>query len=156
MASTRRERAVTAPRGSREIAALHRGRGLAFLGGMGSSRTLGAASILLAACGGSGAFIGVSADAGGDEAPPIEGGALADAGSSDASPSSDAGAARRFRLASTGLQLVLSGPAVGFQLTPANLADDVDVASVHQEFYGVPWNELATHAPLPGPWVAHM
>src|SRR5262249_55866789 len=35
-------------------------------------------------------------------------------------------------------------------------ADDVDVASVHQEFYGIPWNEFAAGAQPPAAWVAQM
>jgi hypothetical protein len=63
---------------------------------------------------------------------------------------------RTFRLAASGTQLLVTGPAVGFQLTEANLATDVDVVAVHQEFYGVPWNELAAGSALPSEWVARM
>lgn len=68
----------------------------------------------------------------------------------------DSGAPRRFRLATTGAQLVVTGPALGLQLTPANVADDSDVMAVHQEFYGVPWDAFEAETPPPAEWVAVM
>jgi hypothetical protein len=63
---------------------------------------------------------------------------------------------RRFRLATTGAQLVVTGPAPGLQLTTANVATDADVAAVHQEFYGVPWTELEAGQSPPAEWTALM
>jgi hypothetical protein len=68
----------------------------------------------------------------------------------------DTGIPRRFRLATTGAQLVVKGSALGLQLTPANAADDSDVMSVHQEFYGVPWDAFEAETPPPPEWVAVM
>jgi len=63
---------------------------------------------------------------------------------------------RAFRLAASGTQLLVTGPSVGFQLTEANLATDVDLVAIHQEFYGVPWNQFATNTPPPAEWTAQM
>ncbi|HEX7671767.1 MAG TPA: hypothetical protein VF395_19370 [Polyangiaceae bacterium] len=68
----------------------------------------------------------------------------------------DGGAPRHFRLATTGAQLVVTGSALGLQLTPANVADDSDVMAVHQEFYGVPWDAFEAETPPPAPWVSVM
>jgi len=54
------------------------------------------------------------------------------------------------------VQLVVSGPELGLQITPANLADDVDVIEIHQEFYGVPWDAFEQGTPPPPEWVAKM
>jgi hypothetical protein len=95
---------------------------------------------------------------------------LSDAGSFDAATvkgpdarassleagASDAGDLRHFRLATTGAQLVVSGPALGFQLTDANVADDADVFAVHQEFYGLPWDAFEKDTAPPAEWVAVM
>src|SRR5688572_18190283 len=94
--------------------------------------TLGFAPLALAACGG-------------DDAPPGD----IDAGAPDAEVP-DAGPTRTFRLASTGAQIRLSE---GLGLFPANLADDVDVVAIHQEFYGLPWDELEAGAAPPAEWV---
>ncbi|MEO7110257.1 MAG: hypothetical protein ABI183_07465, partial [Polyangiaceae bacterium] len=81
-----------------------------------------------------------------------------DAASSDSTTSADvgfaidAGAPRSFRLASGGVQLLVTGPEVGFQITPADLATDVDVVEVHQEYYGVPWDSFAAKTPPPAEW----
>src|ERR1700690_364283 len=45
---------------------------------------------------------------------------------------------------------------IGFQLTPANLADDTDAIEIHQEIYGTPWDEFAANQPPPAEWVALM
>jgi hypothetical protein len=66
----------------------------------------------------------------------------------------EGGVPRRFRLATTGAQLVVTGPALGLQLTPANVAEDSDVMAVHQEFYGVPWDAFEHQTPPPAEWVA--
>jgi hypothetical protein len=63
---------------------------------------------------------------------------------------------RSYHLAASGTQLLVSGPSVGFQLTDADLATDVDVIAVHQEFYGVPWNEFAANAAPPPEWASKM
>ncbi len=68
----------------------------------------------------------------------------------------DAGPPRSFQLASGGVQLLVSGPAIGFQITPADLATDVDVVEVHQEYYGVPWDAFATKTAPPPQWIAQM
>jgi hypothetical protein len=86
---------------------------------------------------------------------PGFGGGLGDSdgGHSDASPP---GHTRRFRLATTGAQLVVTGPALGLQLTDADVAKDADVFAVHQEFYGVPWVELEAGGAPPAEWTARM
>ena len=69
----------------------------------------------------------------------------------------DAGPTRPYALASAGAQLyLLQQPQPAIVLTAANLATDVDVVTIHQEFYGVPWNELEANAALPTPWVTVM
>ncbi len=85
----------------------------------------------------------------GDAAAALDG-AL---GSGDAG---GAGAARHFRLATTGAQLVVTGPELGLQLTAANVVEDSDVVSVHQEFYGVPWDAFEAQTAPPPEWVAVM
>jgi hypothetical protein len=80
------------------------------------------------------------------------GGSRADA----AFPDDAGGAPRRFRLATSGAQLVVSGPMLGLQLTAADLATDADVIAVHQEFYGVPWDAFTNGTPPPAEWTALM
>lgn len=70
--------------------------------------------------------------------------------------SSDPGPTRSYRLASSGSQLVVSGPETGLLLTDADLATDVDVVAVHQEYYGVPWEAFAAGASPPSGWAAQM
>lgn len=77
-----------------------------------------------------------------------------DAGA-DASPPDAPGPTRPTALASTGAQLLLT-PAPGIYLTPANLATDVDVPVIHQEFYGVPWTAFENGTAPPPEWVAVM
>jgi hypothetical protein len=68
----------------------------------------------------------------------------------------DSGPARPYYLASAGVQMLVTGPDLGLQMTAANLATDVDLIAVHQEFYGVPWQAFeATSAP-PAEWTAKM
>ena len=55
-------------------------------------------------------------------------------------------------LATSGAQLVISGPQLGLQLTAANLAEDADLFAVHQEFYGIPWAAFEAGTPPPAPW----
>jgi hypothetical protein len=78
------------------------------------------------------------------------GGAGVDASSSDASN------ARRYALATTGAQLVVSGPGLGLQLTEANVASDADVYAIHLEFYGLPWDAFETKTARPAEWLALM
>ena len=54
-------------------------------------------------------------------------------------------------LATSGAQLVISGPQLGLQLTAANLAEDADLFAVHQEFYGIPWAAFEAGTPPPPP-----
>ncbi|HEX4455995.1 MAG TPA: hypothetical protein VH143_34275 [Kofleriaceae bacterium] len=65
-------------------------------------------------------------------------------------------AATRLRLANGGVQLLVTGSATGFQITPADLATDSDVIEIHQEYYGVPWDEFAAGLPPPAAWQATM
>jgi hypothetical protein len=79
--------------------------------------------------------------------------------SPDSPPSPDAppsDAAERTQLAAGGVQLVISGPRLGLQITPADLATDADVIEIHQEFYGVPWDAFLAHTQPPAAWVAIM
>jgi len=69
----------------------------------------------------------------------------------DAAP--DAQPTRSFALAATGAQIDLQQ---GLGLYPANLATDTDVVAIHQEFYGLPWDEIMAGGPLPPAWVAKM
>jgi hypothetical protein len=69
---------------------------------------------------------------------------------------SDAGPTRPYRLATSGAQLVVSGPELGLQLTEANVADDSDVMAVHQEFYGLPWDAFESGSAPPAEWVSVM
>lgn len=75
---------------------------------------------------------------------------------SDGAVLGEGGAPRSFRLASGGVQLLISGPAVGFQITPADLETDVDVVEIHQEFYGVPWDSFKNGTPVPEAWDTEM
>jgi hypothetical protein len=70
--------------------------------------------------------------------------------------SSDPGPTRSYRLASSGSQLVVSGAETGLLLTDADLATDVEVVAVHQEYYGVPWDAFAADAPPPSGWAGRM
>lgn len=67
---------------------------------------------------------------------------------------SDAGS--RPKLAVSGAQLLVTGPALGLQLTRANVGDDADVIAVHQEFYGIPWAAFEQDRAPPAEWVALM
>jgi len=82
-------------------------------------------------------------DAGGDRGTPEDG-----------AVSSDAGA--RPQLAVTGAQLLVSGPALGLQLTPADVVEDADVVAIHQEFYGIPWAAFEARSAPPPEWVQRM
>jgi hypothetical protein len=64
--------------------------------------------------------------------------------------------ARTFALASTGVQAAPGEPQF-FAMRPADLASDADVVSVHQDFYGVPWDAFSADVPTPpAEWVALM
>jgi hypothetical protein len=67
-----------------------------------------------------------------------------------------ADAATRLQLANGGVQLLVTGSATGFQITPADLATDSDVIEIHQEYYGVPWDEFAAGQAPPAAWKATM
>jgi len=103
---------------------------------------------MAAACGGGSSGAASNTTDAGDAAP------TRDAGTSETSDA--AGPTRPYRLASGGVQLLVSGPDVGLQMTPANLATDVDVVDLHHEYYGVPWNEFAAGQPPPAVWKAKM
>ena len=77
-----------------------------------------------------------------------------DAGRND--DAGDATSASGTRLAVSGAQLLVTGPALGLQLTEANIAEDADVIAVHQEFYGIPWSAFETNTPPPAEWAALM
>jgi hypothetical protein len=87
--------------------------------------------------------------------------AAASADASPTGPGADDDAAARdshraFLLASSGSQLLVAGPDLGLQLTNANLEGDADLVSVHQEFYGVPWEALLAGSEPPAEWTAKM
>jgi hypothetical protein len=67
----------------------------------------------------------------------------------------DAGPSRSFLLASGGVQFLVDG-GLGLLITPANLAQDVDVIEVHQEFYGVPWDAFLAGTDPPAEWINAM
>lgn len=74
----------------------------------------------------------------------------------DSAVLTDGGPPRSFRLAAGGVQLLVSGPSLGLQITPADLQTDVDVAEIHQEFYGVPWDAFKNGTALPAAWDEEM
>ena len=94
---------------------------------------------------------------GGDDASAASSDASADGSTRiDAATLTDGGPPRSFRLAAGGVQLLISGPAVGLQITPADLQTDVDVVEIHQEFYGVPWDDFKNGTSLPAAWDSQM
>jgi hypothetical protein len=62
---------------------------------------------------------------------------------------------RSYRLASAGVQ-AFPGTDLLYQITPADVATDADVVAVHEEFYGIPWDEFEANQPPPDLWVAKM
>jgi hypothetical protein len=109
----------------------------------------------LVGCGSNSAIAGpgdASADVGSDATTDSSG---LDA-PAEVSEASEGGSTRSYLMASGGVQLVVGGPGIGLQITPANLADDAEVIEVHQEFYGVPWNEFQAGSPPPAAWTAQM
>jgi hypothetical protein len=67
----------------------------------------------------------------------------------------DAAPGRSYRLASAGVQ-AFPGTDLLYQITPADVATDADVVAVHEEFYGIPWDEFEANQPPPALWVAKM
>ena len=63
---------------------------------------------------------------------------------------------RHFALSSTGVQAAPGSPQFFSMADAADLATDTDVVSVHQDFFGVPWNTFAADAPPPAQWKATM
>ncbi|HEY6562564.1 MAG TPA: hypothetical protein VI072_35095 [Polyangiaceae bacterium] len=76
--------------------------------------------------------------------------------STDAVVDAPGDAGSRPKLAVSGAQLLVTGPALGLQLTRANVGDDADVIAVHQEFYGIPWAAFEQGSAPPATWVALM
>lgn len=60
---------------------------------------------------------------------------------------------RTYRLASSGVQL---DPAMGPVMTDPDLASDVDVVNVHQDFFGVPWDAFSAGTAPPPAWAAKL
>lgn len=54
--------------------------------------------------------------------------------------------ARTYRLASAAVQV---DPVAGVVIGDPGLAADVDVVNVHQDFFGVPWNDFAADRARP-------
>lgn len=77
------------------------------------------------------------------------GGGNPDAGH-DAPPD---GPVRSYRLASAGVRL---DPALGPVFDDPDLASDVDVVNVHQDFFGIPWDAFAANTAPPPAWAARM
>jgi hypothetical protein len=73
----------------------------------------------------------------------------------DAAPV-DAGPTRRSRLATTGAQLIVTGPELGLSLTEAEVVADSDVIALHQEFYGFPWDAFESESTPPIEWTRVM
>ena len=106
---------------------------------------------------------GASGATSGGAAGPAAGSGVAMAGRPGSSGAgangADAGTSgqtRPFLLASAGTQLLIDGPSIGLQLTEADLAEDVDLVAVHQEFYGVPWQSFVDGSAPPAEWSARM
>jgi hypothetical protein len=74
--------------------------------------------------------------------------------STDSAVDAPSEAGTRPKLAVSGAQLLVTGPALGLQLTRANAGDDADVIAVHQEFYGIPWAAFEQGSAPPAEWVA--
>ena len=60
---------------------------------------------------------------------------------------------RSFRIASAPLQVDVDSP-IGWRFSFEAMAGDLDMVSVHQDFFGIPWAELAAGDPLPASWLA--
>jgi hypothetical protein len=72
-------------------------------------------------------------------------------GKHDAQP----GPTRGYRLASAGVQ-AFPGETLLYQITAADVAVDADVVAIHEEFYGIPWDEFEANQPPPDAWAAEM
>jgi hypothetical protein len=121
-------------------------------------RRIALGSLLVATCAALFSVVPVACSSSDDANAPGAGDASADGttSSNDSAVSLDAGAPRSFHLASGGVQLVITGPELGLQITPADLATDVDIIEVHQEYYGVPWDAFAAGTPPPVEWTTKM
>ena len=133
-----------------------------------SSAGIGAAALIaLGACGGGDDPAAPSAPEGGGvdagtDAPSVD--AAREAASDSAADAAgdappldrDSGPSRPYYLASAGVQLLITGPDLGLSMTMANLASDVDLIAVHQEFYGVPWQAFEAGTAPPAQWTAKM
>jgi hypothetical protein len=127
---------------------MRRSAALATLGGVMAIGLAGCGSTGAAPPGTGDASLDGSTGAGGDAGETTDGAGSPDAG--------DAGPRRSFALASGGVQLLVTGPTLGLQITPANLADDDDAIEIHQEFYGIPWAAFEAGTPPPAEWTAQM
>jgi hypothetical protein len=104
--------------------------------------------VLAASCGGGSRGSPVASDGGAD--------AAFDGGPTQEGSPGEAGATRPYALATGGVQLLVTGTTTGLQITPADVTMDADVIDVHQEYYGVPWSQLAAGQQPPGAWIAQM
>jgi hypothetical protein len=125
---------------------------------LGVKRLLGALGLAMMLAGWSVAACGDDESAG---TPPPK--PLAEAGPEDSSspPQEGGGAAsdagtRSYYLSSTGTRVFPSGPEFGYRLTADNLAEDVDLFAIHQEFYGIPWDNFENGTPPPPEWASVM
>jgi len=109
---------------------------------------VGGSLALAAACGGGSHGSTVVADGGPDAT-------FDDAASSEGGPA-EGGTTRPYSLATGGVQILVSGPTTGLQITPADVTTDADVIDLHQEYYGVPWSQFAAGQQPPGAWIAQM
>jgi hypothetical protein len=66
-------------------------------------------------------------------------------------PDSEPTGPGRVLLAAAGAQAHVDGGRL-YRLGPADLATDVDVVAVHQDFYGVPWDAFAAGEEPPAAW----
>jgi cysteine-rich repeat protein len=62
---------------------------------------------------------------------------------------------RTYRLASSGVQIIPGGSLL-FQITNSNLVEDPDVVAIHEEYYGIPWDEFQSGTAPPAEWIAQM
>ena len=60
---------------------------------------------------------------------------------------------RSFKIASVPLQVDPDSP-IGFGVEFDSMAGDLDMVSILQDFFGIPWIELRSGAPLPPAWRA--
>ena len=67
--------------------------------------------------------------------------------------SAEAQQTRSFKIASVPLQVDVDSP-IGFGFEFDFMVGDLDMVSILQDFFGIPWKELRSGAPLPPSWVA--